>query len=167
MLAWKTQLALQGLVKNLPIVPGSGQAGLKPGRQFAVFISLAGWDPGPAAASRDTLSHIPWGAGAAPVPVASPARAWVRCKHSWNPSGTAELTANTDPHPPPRASLTLLSLQMHSWEACRVAAASWSRTLQSAPFSTLCCPVLCINLFSGKTGLQTSPVLSDLGVFVP
>lgn len=79
----------------------------------------------------------------------------------------AKLTPNTDPQPRSSASsvspLTLLSFQMHYWEACKVAAASWSRTLQSAPFPTLCCPVLCINPLSGNAGLQTLPVLSDLG----
>lgn len=34
---------------------------------------------------------------------------------------------------------------------CKVATTSWSRTLPSAAFSTLCCPVLCISPLSRNT----------------
>lgn len=115
-----------------------------------------------------TLSHVPLPMGVLEL---------LQCPWPAQPSLGHAAGANTPlwdsrtghKHRPPPTSqcfplfpLILLSFQMHFWEACKVAAASWSRTLQSAPFSTLCCPVLCINRLSGNAGLQTLPVLSDL-----
>lgn len=147
MLAWKTRLALHGLVKSLPTVSGSGQAQFK---QFTMFIFPGGWDPGPATApcveppaTRCPICHIHGCVGAAPV--AGPAQ------HSLAHTAGAKtpLCSSTTAHkhgPSPTSKccplfpLTLLSFQMHYWEACKPrwlqppgAESDSSCMLQSAP----------------------------------
>lgn len=134
-------------------------------------LSESSSDTCPSESSSDTcpICHLPWVCWSCSSARGQPSPARVTLQGQ-----TPSCNSKTDlKHRPPATSrclplspLTLLSFHMHYLEACKVAAASWSRTLPSAPFSTLWCSVLCISPLSGNAGLQTLPVLSDL-VFCP
>lgn len=165
-----------------------GRLGLSHSRQRAMFIALGGRDPGRSSLCESIQPHIVPYAASHGCAGAAPGARQSCCPRPAQPSPARghAAGANTPPCPsktdrrhgppptakcfPPLFPLTLLSLQMHYWQACKP---RWLQPLGeegdpfparfNQPHSLPCAALSSASTPSGNVGLQTLPLLSDLG----